>query len=117
MYGIRGSPEKSNYRNIAKLFDYGRKNAKEAANVHGCDLEYAIRDILMGVGQVPRGDYRGLDEQIAIERFYKIMNINLNSKSEQRIASQIENRGKANASFEGDNHFKFRKTKNFPNTN
>jgi len=25
-------------------------------------MEYAIRDILMGVGQVPRGDYRGLDE-------------------------------------------------------
>jgi len=31
-------------------------------NCNGCDMEYAIRDILMGVGQVPRGDYRGLDE-------------------------------------------------------
>jgi hypothetical protein len=82
MYGIRGSPEKSNYRYINKIFDHGRKNAKEAMNCHGCDLEYAIREILMKVGDIPRGNYRGLDEKVATDKFYRIMNIDLNSKSE-----------------------------------
>ena len=82
MYGIRGAPEQSSYRHINKIFDYGRKNAKEAGNCHGCDLEYAIREILLGVGQVPTAYNRGLDENVAIEKFYKIMNIDLNSKSE-----------------------------------
>ena len=79
MYGVRGSPERSNERFVNKIFDYGRKNTKEANTTNGCDIEYAIRDILMGVGSVPRGDYRGLDEQVAIEKFYKIMNIDLES--------------------------------------
>jgi hypothetical protein len=82
MYGIRGAPEQSNYRHINKIFDYGRKNAKEAGNCHGCDLEYAIREILLGVGHVPTAYNRGLDENVAIEKFYKNMNIDLNSKSE-----------------------------------
>tara|TARA_B110000285_G_C15107141_1_gene608707 strand:- start:743 stop:862 length:120 start_codon:yes stop_codon:yes gene_type:complete len=29
----------------------------------------------------------------------------------------IDDRGKANSSFEGENHFKFKKTRNFPNNN
>tara|TARA_B110000285_G_C15107141_1_gene608708 strand:- start:863 stop:1246 length:384 start_codon:yes stop_codon:yes gene_type:complete len=86
MYGIRGSPDKSNYRYINKIFDYGRKNAKEAMNTHGCDLDYTIRELLMKVGEVPRGDYKGLDEKVATEKFYRIMNIDLNSKSEHEIA-------------------------------
>ena len=71
----------------------------------------------MGVGTVPRGDYRGLDERVALERFYKIMNIDLDSKQEQHIAQTIENRGKANSSFDGENHFKFTVPKHFPNNN
>jgi len=83
--------------------------------VHGCDLEYAIREILMNVGVVPTAYNRGLDEKVAIDKFYKIMNIDLNSKSEVRIAKMIEDRGKANSSFEGENHFNFKHPKNFPN--
>ena len=30
MYGIRGNPKRSEDRNINKLFDYRRKNAKDA---------------------------------------------------------------------------------------
>jgi hypothetical protein len=55
-------------------------------NTHGCDLDYTIRELLMKVGEVPRGDYKGLDEKVATEKFYRIMNIDLNSKSEQEIA-------------------------------
>lgn len=117
MYGIRGSPKKSDCRYINKIFDYGRKNAKEAMLTHGCDIEYYIRDILMKVGEIPRGDYRGLDEKVALPRNYKIMNINNDSKQEQHIAKMIENRGKANSSFEGENHFKFQQSKGFPNFN
>ena len=32
----------------------------------GCDIEYTLRDFLIQVGKVPRGDYRGLDEEVAI---------------------------------------------------
>ena len=45
------------------------------------------------------------------------MNIDLDSQLEQHIKSTIEqDRGTANCSFEGENHFKFIKPKNFPNT-
>ena len=79
MYGVRGNPERSNDRFINKIFDHGRKNTQEAMTTNGCDLEFAVRDLIMGVGTVPRGDFRGLEEQVAIEKFYKIMNINLES--------------------------------------
>ena len=69
----------------------------------------------MNVGVVPTAYNRGLDEKVAIDKFYKIMNIDLNSKSEVRIAKMIEDRGKANSSFEGENHFNFKHPKNFPN--
>jgi hypothetical protein len=79
MYGIRGSPTLSNDRYINKIFDHGRKNAKEDMNCHGCDLEFTIRDILMKVGEVHVGDYRGLDSKVATERYYNTLNINPDS--------------------------------------
>jgi hypothetical protein len=65
MYGVRGSPERSNERFVNKIFDFKRRNAKEAMTTNGCDIEYGVRDTVMAVGKVPRGGNRGLDERVA----------------------------------------------------
>ena len=69
MYGVRGSPERSNERFVNKIFDYNRRNAREAMTTNGCDIEYGVRDTVMAVGIVPRGGDRGLDEEAA-QKYY-----------------------------------------------
>jgi hypothetical protein len=69
----------------------------------------------MEVGKIPRGNFRGLEEDVAIEKFYKIMDVDLNCTQELHIAKLIEDRGMANSSFEGENHFKFKLSNNFQN--
>jgi hypothetical protein len=58
MYGLRGPPTKSDDRYLSKLFDYKRKKAKENGNTTGCDDEFLVRDLRIGVGKCTRGGLR-----------------------------------------------------------
>ena len=112
MYGLRGSPKRSQDRHVNKLFDHSRRNTRNLGMCDGCDVNYSIREQVMTVGKVPRGDYRGLDPDVAYGREYKAMNIDRDSVQERHIARTIEqDRGRTTSSYEGENHFhnKFRK--------
>ena len=112
MYGLRGSPKRSQDRHVNKLFDHSRRNTRNLGMCDGCDVNYSMREQVMTVGKVPRGDYRGLDPDVAYGREYKAMNIDRDSVQERHIARTIEqDRGRTTSSYEGENHFhnKFRK--------
>lgn len=104
MYGVRGPPTRSEDRHLSKLFDYKRKRAKEQGGTSGCDDDFQLREITMAVGQYTRGGLRAMSRQTA-ERTQKLVNIDKTTQQERKLAKIIDDRGKTDSAFTGDNHF------------
>ena len=59
---------------------------------------------MMAVGQYTRGGLRAMSRQTA-ERTQKLVNIDKSTAKEKKLARLIDNRGKTDSAFSGDNHF------------
>lgn len=104
MYGVRGPPTRSEDRHLSKLFDYKRKRAREQGGTSGCDEDYQLREISMATGQYTRGGLRAMSKETA-ERTQKLVNIDKTSVQEKKLARILDDRGKTDSAFTGDNHF------------
>ena len=105
--GAIRDPKFSEERFINKIFDHGRVKTKAEKKCQGCDLDFQIRNKLIGIGKITRGSLKMLNNESAYET-YRIMNIDRNSKIEKQIQENIQNRGVAgvDSAFNGDNHFR-----------
>ena len=85
-----------------------RIKSRQFKKVAGCDLDFNIREYMMAVGIIKSGGLNSMNEQTA-KSWYKIMNINRDSKLEKYITEVIQNRPSprnfANSSFDGENQF------------
>jgi hypothetical protein len=60
MFGVRGSPKRSEDRHMSLVFDYNRNKAKDVEGTLGCDEIYDVRDFSMKVGSCTRGGLKTL---------------------------------------------------------
>ena len=89
--GLIGSPSCSQERFINKLFDKLRVKSKEMNTVEGCDLNFNIREYIMAVGIIKSGGLNMMNEETAA-KWYKIMNIDRDTKLERQIAEILRER-------------------------
>ena len=104
MFGVKGSPQRSEHRHLSKVFDHRRNKARDNNGTIGCDEDYHLRNMTMKVGSCIRGGLKTLNTETA-RREQNDLNKNPNSKKEKIISKRIENRGKTESAFAGDNHF------------
>ena len=105
--GVLRDPKFSEERFINKIFDHGRVKSKAEKKCQGCDLDYQVRNKMIGIGKITRGSLKMLSNETARET-YRILNIDRNSKLERQIDENISNRGVPgiDSAFDGDNHFR-----------
>jgi hypothetical protein len=65
MFGVKGSPKRSELRNLSKVFDHRRNKARENNGTAGCDEDYVIRNMTMKVGSCTRGGLKTLNLETA----------------------------------------------------
>lgn len=83
MYGVRGSPKRSEDRHLSKVFDHGRVKAKEVEGTLGCDEIYDVRDLTMKVGSCTRGGLKTLQQESTARKEQRILNIDKKCKNEK----------------------------------
>ena len=75
-------PKFSEERFINKIFDHGRVKSKAEKKCQGCDIDYYVRNKMIGIGKITRGILKMLSNETARET-YRILNIDRNSKLER----------------------------------
>ena len=95
---------RSHDRHLNKIFDKGRSKMLDKGGCTGCDLHYHVREQVMGVGKCTRGGLKQLNTTTA-KVIQANLDIDMTSNVNRKISSVLEDRGKTESAFEGDNHF------------